>query len=261
MATTKTGSTPPFYGFTVKDGFHVLKQGWTQKSHFAAQCEALLKDFSVALEATKVAAPLRGMKPKPYFPGNQRTAASAMGSNQRERKIEASLLDRWKRGKLSGNCLPKLSALESQVPLFGARKKRDWGYVDLLGISTAGAPVIVELKAASSENPLRPVLEAVSYAIALRADWENFRKDAIAHLKDKVSRLCDADASFECVVLVQPDYCDSWDRKAKSTDAISTDGWNAFDKLLKKFKEAGYPVSFAQYVVDDGLATVTKVKL
>ena len=49
---------------------------------------------------------------------------------------------------------------------------KKWGEVDLLSRSPEGAPVVIELKGASSnETPLRGIVEGVAYSIALRQAW------------------------------------------------------------------------------------------
>jgi hypothetical protein len=62
------------------------------------------------------------------------------------------------------------------TPASAARSPRydvkQWGEVDLVGRSPEGAPVVIELKGASSnEPPLRGIAEGVAYAIALRQAW------------------------------------------------------------------------------------------
>ena len=73
-----------------------------------------------------------------------------------------------------------------QMPLFSKRQKSGWGCVDLVGISPKNLPVIIELKAGQSkESPLRMLLEAASYAIALRKIWSTPAAASSACFRDE----------------------------------------------------------------------------
>ena len=45
--------TDPLYGLTASAGFHVLKDRWTQKSHFGIQSQHLTENFATAIAATE----------------------------------------------------------------------------------------------------------------------------------------------------------------------------------------------------------------
>ncbi len=65
---------------------------------------------------------------------------------------------------------PKI--LSYQLPLYGQQASGGWGKVDLVGISPAHLPVVIEVKAENAkDSPIAVVLEAVRYGIALRELW------------------------------------------------------------------------------------------
>ena len=149
-----------------------------------------------------------------------------------------------------------------QVPLFGAQKKEGWGYIDLLGVMADGTPSVIELKkdpktgktgvTGASESPLRMILEAASYAIALRKNWHIFRGELIERLRS----LDVAKRTVECVpekrkleavrlVCAAPaSYWIDWLPVTKKGTKVSSDTWRAFGTLLEGFKNAGLPASF-----------------
>src|SRR5437899_446276 len=135
-----------------------------------------------------------------FNPGGagRRRAAERIDPSNEERRLEARIWSRWRFDAHPTGLWAKL--VGSQVPLFRSRHKAGWGHVDLLGIDKFRAPVVVELKKGESkEVPLRPVLEVVSYAIALRKNWKPFAEQ----LRRQLTRYtpCENDAPFPCVVL------------------------------------------------------------
>lgn len=78
------------------------------------------------------------------------------------------------------------------MPLYNRRPKKDrdgWGKIDVVGIAKNLTPVVIGLKAGSSdESLLRMILEAVAYGIAIRTAWKpRFLQDWKYALKELAS--------------------------------------------------------------------------
>ncbi len=148
-----------------------------------------------------------------------------------------------------------------QVPLFNEQLKKGWGYTDLLGVTEDGLPVVIELKKGAkaeaderiggTETPLRMVLEAAAYAIALRKNWDHrFRKEWIARLiqlklpdyviqnvPDRLNRVplvAVAPASFWIELLPV----------SARGKTVTRETWASFQALLVEFEKTTLPVSF-----------------
>lgn len=94
-----------------------------------------------------------------------------------EARLERAAWVRWKIGEKKTprqHFLPQCPYLVAyQFPLFNKQMKAGWGYIDLLGLSPDDlAPIVIELKKGESrESPLRMLLEATAYTIALKEAW------------------------------------------------------------------------------------------
>lgn len=148
-----------------------------------------------------------------------------------------------------------------QVPLFDKQEKSSWGYIDLLGVMSDGTPVVVELKkepsttpkggTKNSESPLRMVLEAAAYAIALRRNWDRFRQEFVQQLKTLalpdsiVTQVPRKLSTIRLVGAAPAGYWLDWLPVTAKGLTVTADTWRAFAELLAKFDEAGLPVSFA----------------
>lgn len=246
----------PSYDYSASSGFHVLKDKWKQKSHLQPQSEHLLEQFDTALTATEKAAPIRTQ-------GFQlaRGASLEIDVTERERRWERTAFQRWSVGGLSPvkRCWERLVA--SQVPLFDKQEKDSWGYIDLLGVESEGTPVVVELKkepgttakggTGNSESPLRMVLEAAAYAIALRRNWKQFRREFVQQLKTlglpqkTIASVPGKLSTVRLVGLAPASYWIDWLPITAKGLTVTADAWRAFAELLKRFEEARLPVSFA----------------
>ena len=246
--------SPPFYGRRATESLHTLKDKWgCQTTYLEEQCGELLAHLDAAIEATRLASPVRSQR-QPFNPdGSQRNrrAADRINALNEERLLEARIWSRYRFNAPGADDEPRLWAtlVGIQVPLFDSRKKRGWGHIDLLGIDKAGAPVVVELKKGnSSEVPLRPVLEVVSYAIALRQNWTRFAEQLCEQFKKIGMPYTPAsgDGPFSCVVLAPSLYWEAWAPDGKFGRAVSAGSLSGFRKLLSAFAERGYPVTFGR---------------
>lgn len=244
----------PFYNKGPKDGLHVLKDKWCQKKHLQAQSEKLSENenLSQAIKATHNAAPSRRQGFR-----LSRGVSIKIDASERERIWERSLFIRWSAGEMSPvkGCWDRIVAF--QVPLFAAQQRERWGYIDLLGAMADGTPSVIELKkdpktgntgvTGNSESPLRMILEAASYAIALRKNWPDFRSELIERLKTLGVAKRTVPPTLKTVKLVcaaPASYWIDWLPVSRKGRMVSYDTWRAFATLLDRFNDAYLPASF-----------------
>lgn len=150
---------------------HELKRGFAM-DRTKEQCCAVRRSLPALIAQTEQAAPVRQGK----FMLTRENKGHPKGP---EAVLERCLWDACRQPKgrpfLAGHC----RWLQSyQIPLKGKRTDSGWGKIDLLGVSPDGLPVIVELKVEdSSETPLRMILEALTYGIAIRKIWADRKSD------------------------------------------------------------------------------------
>lgn len=245
----------PFYDGSPEDGLHVLKDKWKQKTYFGAQSEYLAQNLEEAIEATQGAAPRRE--------GDfrlARKATQAINETQRERIWERSVFERWNDPDIApvNNCWDRVIGF--QIPLFAEQDKDSWGYIDLLGFIGNGTPSVIELKkdpptsksggTDNSESPLRIVLEAAAYAVALRANWSNFREEYVDRLTqltvshEVIDGIPDELHEVRLVGAAPAGYWLDWLPVTEKGRTISNSTWQSFSSLLDALGSAGLPTSF-----------------
>ena len=95
-----------------------------------------------------------------------------------ETQLEIKLLTAHREGAFIA---PWARLIDRQVPLNSEREAEGWGAIDLFGLTDQGRPVIIELKKGDSdETPLRAVLEAAAYAIAVAENWAQISWECVA---------------------------------------------------------------------------------
>lgn len=241
IVSSKRGAGGPYYGVDAHAGLHVLKDKWKQKSFLFQQCEELARTLDAAIAATTRAAPSRKREQLHFNHRHTRLSVEEMGHSKShpgvirdsdERKLEDALLSAFCTDATS---IPGLwtRIVAKQYALFAEQEKGGWGYIDLLGVSN-NQPVVIELKkATSTEPPLRPLIEAASYAIALKKNWASFA-DAFAAVHGTVST---AEDPIPLVVIAPRSYWDSWSGQQP---------WNApYRTLVDALAAHGYPAKFA----------------
>ena len=234
---------PPFYGLTPVSGLHVLKDGWNQVASMMEQCSWLNKELDAALEATRALAPDRVKRGKNF--GLSRRIQQPRPKNGEERQLEWDIYDRWglKLHSHDGEHPLLKRVLGFQVPVYDNRLHDGWDKIDLVALTHSGDPTICELKKGSSEEkPLRPILEAAGYAVALKKVWKGFRKECQKLLSDKG---IDIDLSaepnvFRLMVLAPSSY---WNYLFKCK-GITPEHWRHLLELTNSLGQQGFPVSF-----------------
>lgn len=249
--------TDPLYGRKPADGFHILKDVWTQKEFIGLQSMALREDegLTVAISATMAAAPVRTQGYR-----LDRTPTDSIHESEQERRLEAAMMARWNRPGMWTVPGAWERLVACQVPLFADQSKQGWGYIDLLGVNKSGVPVVVELKKApettidgktkGSETPLRMVLESAAYAVALRKNWNAFRPEWINRLKmlevppELIERV---PSTLELVPLVAAAPASFWIDWLPVTEkglTVTGETWLSFKSLLAELTVMNLPVSF-----------------
>lgn len=244
---------PPFYDHGPESGLHLLKDAWGQKQYLDEQSRFLAGELDVAIEATFDTAPVRHQG----F-ALTRPATLDISETREESLLEAAMLVRWKQPGLWEIPGAWSRLLAFQVPLFNAQGRGSWGYIDLLGVNRNGLPVVVELKKSpkakddgrteTPETPLRMVLEAAAYAIALRRNWELFRVEWCSLLQElNVSAEVVNQVPIELtnVPLVAAAPASFWMEWLPYTSkGQSMSRWDGFRELLSGLEQAGLPVQF-----------------
>jgi hypothetical protein len=242
----------PLYGLTATAGLHKLKDRWAQKAYLEDQCNELAANLAAAL--TNTVPPERKL---PYFDGVRDGREVQLGESKWERALwqwsrnndDAALVGCWHR------------IVAYQVPLFAKQKKDGWGYIDLLGIDTDGTPVVLELKkepaknlknlTTSSETPLRMVLEAAAYGVALRRNWKTFRPQLLEFLNKisfdpaVISRIPAQLSTVRLVGIAPAEYWTDWLPVTPKGMTVSPAAWEAFRRLLDALQREHFPTAFA----------------
>lgn len=247
----------PFYGHQPAEGLHVLKDVWCQKAYLGVQSRALAErgQLSAAIAATFAAAPVRQQGFR-----LDRSVAEAIHESEQERRLESAMMRRW--GAAGMWPVPRAwnHLVACQVPLFDQQQKQSWGYIDLLGVTADGVPVVVELKKApdaladgktgATETPLRMVLEAAAYAIALRKNWDHFRPEWVARLGEldlPVQVITQIPLKLERVPLVAAAPASFWIDWLPVTEkgrTVTCETWRSFRLLITEFEKENLPVAF-----------------
>lgn len=235
---------PPFYGLTPVSGLHHLKDGWNQVTSMKEQCDWLLKELQPALDATRILAPNRPGRRK-KFKLSERLQQARPG-NGKERQLEWDLFNKWgptSDGQDATHDFWK-RIVSFQVPLYDNNLHDGWDKIDLVAVSRDGEPVIIELKKGDSqEKPLRPLLEAAGYAVALEKVWPAFQKE-LQEMIDGIElsvKVNPEPENFRLVILAPGEY---WRWLAKRPIDAAT--WGQFKALTESLGQSGFPVSYAQ---------------
>ncbi len=246
---------PPFYGRGPKDGLHILKDAWGQKKYMGQQSKFLANQLSIAIRATFKAAHIRNRSFELDRPLNL-----AMNDRSQERRLEAAMIRRWNRVDMWPIPGGWTRIVSCQTPLFARQQQEQWGSIDLLGMDAGRLPVVIELKKApnansdgtttNTETPLRMLLEAAAYAVALRKNWKRFREEWIARLtaldisKSISSQVPQELTTVPLVAAAPASFWIDWLPVTKKGSTVSKDTWKSFKALLDELAKEKLPVSF-----------------
>ncbi len=221
-------------------GFHVLKDSkCLTRSRMAEAATEICDHLDKYLSLTREAAQIRTNK---LLRSNGRISAAEM-RDKGERLLEATVIAAWgpetEKTFLDALC-PWL--LTKQVPLAAARAARGWGKVDLFGMSPAGEPVIIELKAGrAADSPLRAIIEGVGYAVSIRNNHQEYLGQLELPTRLTWASIDSGQATKIWVVVMAPEgFWAKLNRSKRSRGALPK-----LRSLAARLSNAGYPVRFS----------------
>ena len=240
-----------------KKRLHELCSLVNQISKMKQHSEKLIEFLDVEIEQTYAAAPKRVQGYK-----LDRTERRNPDQKQRERLLEKAIWKRWQYESVSNNNEPFCPNLcyyiqTFQMPLQGQRTDKSWGKIDLVGVTEAGLPVVLELKReSSSETPLRMLVEGLAYAVALRRAWnEGFlRQEWMQVVTNRSERFVAPETLLNVPIIgIAPNKY--WDTKIgklnkKSKGKIPEEAWEPFNELCVACSRRGFPVKLLSFKAD-----------
>lgn len=224
-------------------------------SFIESRCAELLQKLDYAICATHEDAPLRRSSYKLTRPDGR-------DPNGPEAILEQRLWEEW---GPKANKSPLLSPVcefvqTYQVMLRDTNKKdRKWGEVDLLGCSSSRRPVVIELKAAASnDTPLRAMVEGAAYAIAIRKAWNTNKSGFVSQWDEATSAGPFPKALLPEFLDVCPVLCAApeayWKRllgpRGKARH-VPRSAWKRLCALSQALSIRGIPITFASLTYDD----------
>lgn len=226
-------------------GLHRIKNLITRQTEMREQCEQLLLCLADAIRHTEELAPVRT---NPYPLRRQpRNTITGRKQDWRESHWEEAAWRYWNMDNGQGRPVPNAweKIIGYQVMLRNENADQDWGEVDLLGVSEAASPVVIEMKGHQcTEPPLRPLVEAVAYAVALRKAWQAgkfadcWRKE-FPNLSSKTPSL------WPAVCVAPSDYW-QWCR----TRTALKDASRPLSELVAALNHSGFPPTFVEVEYD-----------
>lgn len=234
------------------------KRALNQLQNTREHCQQWLNSFLPLLHVTRNAAPVRRVGARNDAYGLRRHANEQIDSSERERLLEQAIWVQWSQtgGEGQGReFIPDICRyLQAyQVPLQESRDDLGWGKVDLIGVSSRGLPVVIELKREQhqdngnqADTPLWMLAEAISYALAvqkswagtdLRNEWANFvldcSPDELPLTLDCVPILCAAPESYWSTRIGTRDH--------RTRGRVPPPAWPDFHRVVAKCRETGFP--------------------
>jgi len=180
----------------------------------------------------------------------------AIAQSSRERFWELAISQRW--GKTPCTVTDTWwRILAYQVPLFDQRTQNAWGSIDLLGCTVEFEPCVIELKkepgvkksggTEGTETPLRIVLEAAAYAVALREHWAFYSlhwQQALQPFYHE-PRTNTTPTNFHLVAAAPAGFWLEWSPwTAHGRNKLTNGCWQAMKDLCDLLDRDGYPVHF-----------------
>jgi hypothetical protein len=213
-----------------------------QKKFMAEQCEQLLSGLDVAIQATRLAAPVRD---RPYL----RPSDQERSPNRPEAKLEVAMWRRWK-DRTPVDPVPGAwyRILTYQVMLRNKQTDAGWGEVDLLGQSYQGLPVVIEIKSPdATDTVLRVLVQAAAYGIAIQQAWPVFHVEWAKMLKKDYGLTASLEGQLSACPLVcaaHEQYWDEWFGNTPRAKTVSPKAWVALSRLVAALAAHGLPATF-----------------
>jgi hypothetical protein len=229
-------------------GFHRLKDVLDTKSHMGPSASFVATHIDSILAATLAESPAR-TQPARFA----RLSDPDIKDDQRERFWELAAYMHWSKTPcLMPGVWSRLLAY--QLPLFDNLGKDGWGYIDLFGVMASHEPCVVELKKEpgrnskggtnETETPLRMILEAAGYAVALRKNWNHFSSEWVSSLELSSDATTVPD-NFHLIAAAPAGFWLEWSpMTARGRNKLPSGVWDALRGLCNSLKNHGYPVHF-----------------
>ena len=143
---------------------------------------------------------------------------------------------------------PWKKLLTYQVLLQNAKSDENWGEIDLLGASEQNLPVVIEMKAPSSqESPAQMLVQATAYGVAVRKAWPScLRAEWAEALKIPLDSLPEELERCELVCVAPAEYWENWVGDSPLARTVSSDAWAAIAELRQSLAKSGYTSSFVR---------------
>ena len=125
---------------------HLTKSDF-QKTYMGKQCKTLAEGLATAIAATKLCAPVRTQEP--YFPKR----SPGRTPSDPEARWEQAIWLQWSDLTSPAVQFGWKHILHYQTMLRNENANIGWGEVDLIGMSTAHLPVVIELKVQTGNTP------------------------------------------------------------------------------------------------------------
>jgi hypothetical protein len=220
-------------------GLHRIKVQ-LQKRFLAQQCGSLSNCLDDALAATAAAAPVRD---RPYIIDRSKPRKTPAHP---EARWEEALF--WAMKDSAPVSAPWRRLLTYQVNLPNKRKDKDWGEIDLLGVSEQGLPVLVELKAPrSSESPAQMLVQAAAYGVALRKAWPVSLRNEWERVVTLGKGVLPDELPVCQLVCAAPDeYWKDWTGQTPRAKTVRHEAWSSLHLLRKALESRGYPSVFVR---------------
>ena len=227
---------------TSESGLHLLKQKF-QTGFLAEQCRELTNCLSDAIAATMNAAPVRIGKRYIHDRSEPRDTQA-----EEARWEDALFRSPWAE-PTANRSAPWKRLLTYQVLLQDSKTHdKNWGEIDLLAASDQNLPVVIELKAPSSqESPAQMLVQATAYGVAIRKAWPScLRAEWAGALKLPQDSLPGELDRCDLVCAAPSEYWANWVGDTPPARTVSSDAWAAIAELRKALAKSGYPSTFVR---------------
>lgn len=233
------------------------------KTRMASAAETVIANLDEILETTRHAVHRRtrvqgfqlsaaGARLSPEQLGVSKARPGEIRPSE-ETFLEFAVLEAY-RERRSGSDMPWDVLIGRQIPLMAKKSSEGWGSIDLMGLDSAGRPVVIELKKASStETPLRALLEAAAYAVSVESNW--------TVLSDEIHRTGPKNHPAESprpigVVVAAPDrYWRNWDRWSATGRGVPAGTRECIQDVAQALAQAGIPSTFVELTYGDWTGT------
>ena len=233
---------------------HQLEGPMNQLTYMEQRSEEVFRFLNVILERSYAEAPCR----KGDYKLDRKRPSKLPDSSEGERRLEMAIWEQWQHEECKSkrrSFIPWICRfiLSYQMPLWNARgdKERSGKFVDLMGVSQQLGPVVIELKEENAKDtPLRMLVEALGYGVAVRKAWNE--GDLCAQWP-KVAPHCSTHSVLHEVPLVCLAPAGFWAKRIGNPDGkrvehqVFEPAWEPFHKLVTACVERGFPVTFAEF--------------